>query len=62
MVALSFDKSLIQESRISWNSASFSRKTNQRLVTFVHVLQISVLLVWLLTSEKGAFFDQLEMA
>lgn len=55
MVALGFDKSLIQEPRISWNSASLSRKMNQCLVIFVHTIQISVLLVWLLTSEKGVF-------
>lgn len=53
MVVLGFQKSLVQECRISWNSASFIQKMKQCLVIFMHTTQISVLLVWLLKSQAG---------
>lgn len=53
MLVLGFEKSLLQESRISWNSASFIQKMMQNLVIFMHTTQNSVLLVWLLNSETG---------
>lgn len=59
MLVLGFEESLVQESRISWNSASFSQKMMQCLVIFTHTTQISVLLVWLLNSETGFCSTQL---
>lgn len=53
MLVLGSEKSLVQESRISWNSASFSQKMMQCLVIFMQRTQISVWLVWPLNSETG---------
>lgn len=51
MLVLGFQKSLLQESRISWNYASFIQKMINAWLSLC--TQISVLLVWLLNSETG---------